>query len=483
MPITCPACGTQNPDNSPVCASCGNPFAQICAQIALPVGTSLLNGTYKITQVLNQGGFGITYLAYHSTLKAPRVIKEFFPSQGATRTAKQVTPITKFVADYNSAKKRFIEEAQIIAKFAHENIIKVSDVWEENGTAYYVMDYIMGAKSLSQLLQDRGGTLPEGEAVDYVLQICKALEQVHQQNILHRDIKPDNILITPNRKAVLIDFGAAREFIADKTVSHSVLLTHGYAPPEQYASRAQRGPYTDIYALGATLYHLLTGTIPPSAPDRIQGAPITPPRQLNPQISEGVEKAILWSLEINAKNRPQTIKEFSDALKGTIPELGIDKIIKKAEIISLIIGFIVAALFAQGFFIKMLHLSEGIIIPLAIASAFGLIRFSAFSTLIKSQISETFKKALQKDRDSILKLIGSLVALILIVSIFSWAAPLTILSFPAITAVSSRFFKDRLRAYLEHEGGSDSAKTMALVQLLSPVGVLTLVMLLLLALF
>jgi len=309
----CPSCGMNNPEGAIQCRRCGTPLASI----HLPVGAKLKGGAYTVGKVLGQGGFGITYMGSDTRLRRPVAIKEFF-MQGCIRRNTLVLPSTSISPeDFEAMKQRFLQEARILARFDHPNIVKVYDVFEENNTVYIIMQFLRG-KPLSKILEERGRPLEEREAIGYVLQVCDALEVVHQAGLLHRDIKPDNIFVCDDGRAVLIDFGAAREFAARKTRRHTVILTPGYAPLEQYAEMAQRGPYTDIYALSATLYHLLTGEVPVPAPDRRMGEPLQDVRQLNPRVSPSVARAIMRGLEMNVEQRPQSVKEFRDLLQARV---------------------------------------------------------------------------------------------------------------------------------------------------------------------
>jgi Serine/threonine protein kinase len=172
-----------------------------------------------------------------------------------------------------------------------------------------VMDYIDGGNLADRVMQK--GILPEDEALIYIQQIGAALTVVHQQGLLHRDIKPQNIMLRQGTKeAVLIDFGIAREFTPNLTQTHTQFLTHGYAPIEQYYKRKKRGAYTDIYALAATLYSLLTGVVPVNALDRESGTPLESPKRLNPKISDQINQAILKGMALKAHNRPQLMDDW-----------------------------------------------------------------------------------------------------------------------------------------------------------------------------
>jgi WD40 repeat protein len=172
-----------------------------------------------------------------------------------------------------------------------------------------VMEYLRG-KSLAKLVEERGGALSEQEAVGYILKVCEALDVVHKAGYLHRDIKPENIIVCGDGRVVLIDFGAARAFMAGRTGRMTVILTPGYAPLEQYAEQAKRGAYTDIYALGATLYYLLTGQVPVSAADRFSGVELKSVREINGRVSRQVEEAVMKAMAMRVEERPQSVGEF-----------------------------------------------------------------------------------------------------------------------------------------------------------------------------
>jgi formylglycine-generating enzyme required for sulfatase activity len=188
----------------------------------------------------------------------------------------------------------------------------VIDVFEDNQTAYTVMEYVQG-ETIKQLVQHKGA-LSEQVAMKLLLQLLDAVEELHNKDMLHRDIKPDNVLITPEGRVVLIDFGSAREFAEGKTTTQTAMLTPGYAPIEQYSNRAQRGTYTDIYALGATLYYMLTGEKPIAATDRNLEA-IQPPHALNNKVSEQISSAVMLAIELKPENRFQSVAEMREALQ------------------------------------------------------------------------------------------------------------------------------------------------------------------------
>ncbi len=322
--IRCLVCNTENPRGARVCTACGASLSGDPAggySSALPLGTSLHGGRYAVGRVLGQGGFGITYLGSDARARRPVAIKEFFP-HGSARHGMDVQPSGAMTAaDYNGARTKFLDEARILSRFHHPGIVDVFDTFDGNNTAYMVMELLRG-RSLLKLLEETG-PVPEYETVEYATRVGEALEVVHGANLLHRDIKPDNIMLTDDGRVVLIDFGNARTFAAGKTGRMTTMLTPGYAPLEQYGQQVRFGPFTDVYALGATLYHLATGQMPADATDRATGAPLTPPHEVNPHVSVGVSEAIVWAMAIRIDERPQTVGAFVSALRAGLPEAGL----------------------------------------------------------------------------------------------------------------------------------------------------------------
>ncbi len=241
----------------------------------------------------------------------------------------------------NTILKSFKNEADTLLNLGrHPNIVKVFQIFSENlelpldsssnnqicdvyilELLFLVVEYIEG-KNLKQLLDKKGSFLSEEEALSYVQQIGKALAVLHKKNVLHRDIKPENIMVCKKTdNAVLIDFGIAREFTPEITQSHTVMFTDPYAPSEQLRRRDKRGYYTDIYSLAATLYHLLTKQCPTSAHDRNLGEPLKEPQEINPNISDRVNQAILWGMELKPSNRPRTVEHWLENLLPPVDDL------------------------------------------------------------------------------------------------------------------------------------------------------------------
>ena len=281
--------------------------------------TLLQGGKYKIVRFIASGGFGCTYEAYHTLLDERVALKEFFVSDFCNRDERtgQVSVGTQSkVALYGKLKKKFMDEARALYKMKHPGIVRVTDVFEESGTAYYAMEYIDG-QSLSDVVKKRG-KLPETEAVGYIRQVAEALKYVHSLNRLHLDIKPGNIMLGREGKAVMIDFGASKHYDDETGENTSTLLainTKGYAPVEQVnQSFKSFSPATDIYALGATLYKLLTGITPPPSTMLVSEEATLAP--LPSSISPATRKAVESAMQLLRKHRPQTVEAWMQMLSG-----------------------------------------------------------------------------------------------------------------------------------------------------------------------
>ncbi|MGM9872210.1 MAG: protein kinase, partial [Muribaculaceae bacterium] len=281
----------------------------------LQAGTLLQGGKYKIVRFIAAGGFGCTYEALHVVLKKRVAIKEFFVSDFCNRDSTgRVSVATDSKRDLVAKLKgKFYDEACAVASLDHTGIVHVSDVFEENGTAYFVMDYIDG-RSLAEIVKAEG-PMSEARALGYIRQVCAALQYVHSQNRLHLDIKPNNIMVTGNDRAILIDFGVSKQYDEASGENTSTLLgcTPGYAPPEQMSQNIKHFyPATDVYSLGATLYDLLTGEAPPDAAKRTSEEEELQP--LSQAISAPTRAAVYAALELSKKKRPQSVAAFATML-------------------------------------------------------------------------------------------------------------------------------------------------------------------------
>ena len=291
----------------------------------LQPNTTLQGGKYRIERVLGQGGFGITYLAVQTSLNRYVAIKELFiGGEGQAindRRGNQVV-VTNSAnqQSFNQQREKFKKEALRLANLKHPNLVKVHELFEENGTAYYVMDYIDGESLRTKL--NREGRLSEGVVKNYIQQLLPALEVAHKQNIWHLDIKPENIMVDKYGHVYLIDFGASKHIEQKSTLTTSLALayTRGYCPPEladlTYGSQADLvnalkdiGPWTDIYALGATMYNLLTDNIPPSSNRLYKDGRNA--FMFYGTLSSLIQNLIVWMMKPNREDRPQSVSEIA----------------------------------------------------------------------------------------------------------------------------------------------------------------------------
>ncbi len=279
----------------------------------LPPGTLLKQRQYRIEKTIGQGGFGITYQGRDFKSGQYIAIKENWPERGV-REGTTILWNRTSPQEQQEQLQKFKNESLYLSKCIHPHIVRVYDWFEENNTAYTVMDFVVG-KPLCTIFEEEG-RLPEKSAIRYFKQIAAALQIVHSKQLLHRDIKPDNILINGRDRAILIDFGATREYRAGKTGLMTAILTPGYAPYEQYSFKSKSGAATDIYALCASMYHLVTGHMPADAIERSSSDTLIPPRQIIPQIDPGLEEIILKGMAINWSDRYGTAGELISALNA-----------------------------------------------------------------------------------------------------------------------------------------------------------------------
>jgi hypothetical protein len=290
--------------------------------LALPKGTELV-GDFRIERVLGAGGFGITYLAQETALARRVTIKEYFPADFAARegTFAAAPRSRESAGDYRWGLERFIEEAQILARFVHPNIVRVYRYFRANNTGYMVLQFEEGS-SFKAWLKGLQRAPRQAELDAIAAPLLDALEVVHTGDFLHRDIAPDNIIIRRDGSPVLIDFGSARGEIASHSKTVSALVKPGYSPYEQYATTSrQQGPWSDIYALGATLYHAISGKRPPDAPSRVVADEYRPAREValssyRPAFLDAVDKA----LALEVAQRPQSIAEWRALLLEAPPK-------------------------------------------------------------------------------------------------------------------------------------------------------------------
>lgn len=277
----------------------------------LTPNTELQSGKYRIIRVLGQGGFGITYLAEHTMLDKMVAIKEFFPKEYCDRdNTSHLTIGTQNNVDLVAQlKNKFIKEAKNISKLRHHNIITIHDIFQENDTAYYVMEYVEGS-SLSDLVKQKG-MLSEVESLGFICKIVDAVGYMHSLSMNHLDLKPANIMVRKSDgEPILIDFGLSKQYDASggQTSTTPVGISHGFAPIEQYrpGGVATFTPQTDIYALGATLFNLLTGSVPPHYSDILEEGLPPLPKSVSQQTTDAIEHA----MEVRKNKRPASVEDF-----------------------------------------------------------------------------------------------------------------------------------------------------------------------------
>ena len=333
----CPMCAHNNPEGSEFCEVCGHelnysqhPLNLNHSQhpLNLPIGSLLNQDRYQIEEAIGQGGFSLGYKATDLFRQRKVFIKELFDNGAGRRSSEVVWRRSTTSQEVNESIKTFLNEAKFISRCVHPNIVRIYDWFEENATAYIIMDFIQG-KSLHKILKEEK-RLSINKLKHYFKQVADALKIIHSENILHRDIKPDNIIIDENDKAILIDFGNAREYLDGRTGRMTQVLTPGYAPPEQYITNAKRVVASDIYSLCASMYELVTGEMPIDAIDRIMSIAnhtldsLIPPHDLLPDIDPNLDQIILKGMQINVDNRFQNMNEFINAL-DSLPHVDLDE--------------------------------------------------------------------------------------------------------------------------------------------------------------
>lgn len=355
MKVRCGGCFKRYDDKFEMCPYCGY-YEGIAPKepYHLAPGT-LLNERYLIGNVLGFGGFGITYKAWDKKLDSVVAVKEYYPSGIVNRP-----PGTKKLLLFSGRKKkefeygliRFIDEARNMTKFnAHKNIVNVYEYFEENNTAYIVMEFLDG-QTLGEYMEENGGKLSLDRSLEIILHLCNALKDVHENGIIHRDISPDNVFMCSDSTIKLIDFGAAR-FSSEEAKNFTIILKPGFAPPEQYEQVSDQGPKTDIYALGATLYYMVTGIKPDESTNRKIKDILEEPSDVDKEIPQYISDSILKAMAIETHLRFESVEEFEKSIKHEIKVISLkkEKRIKKTKrligilALSLVLSC-VAALFA-----------------------------------------------------------------------------------------------------------------------------------------
>lgn len=356
----CQSCFCEFNDEYQICPECGyyigaaeNPIYR------LPHGC-VINNRYIIGRTVGSGGFGITYKAWDSKLETIVCIKEYYPLGMVNRipgTKEVILVSKKRITDYNNGYTRFLDEARNMAKFnGNANIVNVFEFFEENGTAYIVMEYLEG-QDLKGFLHNMGGRLDVETSIYIVSEISKALQTIHKKGIIHRDISPDNIFICTNNSIKLIDFGAAR-FSENSDRNLTIILKPGFAPPEQYEKVNQQGPWTDIYALGATLYMLVTGIKPEESTNRKIKDELPYPHTFIPEIPENISNSIMKAMAVDKHMRFSDMEEFRKAVQGEKKVISIIKEKKKRKKKRLIGILVAMAVVGIGFGIFFSNLEK-----------------------------------------------------------------------------------------------------------------------------
>jgi len=284
----------------------------------------MIRDRYRIGRVLGQpGGFGVTYLAFDERLHTRVAIKEYMPRDVAGRATSDGSEVWSsggHEETFQHGLDQFLREARTLAQFDHPNVVGVSNYFETNGTGYLVMDYYEGRTVTQRLSDEPDGRMAPETASGIIEEVADGLREVHAEGYLHRDIKPSNIYLTQEGRPILIDFGAARAALGEHSQNLSVLVSPGYAPYEQYRMRGDLGPYTDVYSCGATLYRMVTGTVPEPASERIVDDKLEPPRILNPEVPPELSTVIEEAMAVDGEDRPPTAAALQERLRAVTYE-------------------------------------------------------------------------------------------------------------------------------------------------------------------
>ncbi len=314
--IRCMGCMAEIPQNAAQCPHCGYLRGTPPMEAYHLQAETILQGRYIVGRVLGYGGFGVTYIGWDAQLERIVAIKEFLPSTFATRMPGG-TSVTVFdgpaTEQFGFGLQRFLDEAHRLAQFnGIPGITDIYDTFSQNATAYIVMQFLNG-QDVKAILAAKG-PMPYEQAREIILKICDTLAPVHQTGIIHRDLSPDNIYLTREGEVKLLDFGAARYESGVNSKSLSVILKPGYAPEEQYRSKGEQGSWTDVYALAATFYKMLTGVTPPDSLERAVQDELKEPSKMGIVLPQSAENALMNALNIRKNDRTQTLGQFKEAL-------------------------------------------------------------------------------------------------------------------------------------------------------------------------
>ena len=314
----CIHCMKEKNSNSAICPFCGfDPEeAEIPPYHLQPF--SILAGKYLLGTAIGEGGFGITYIGMDLNLEMRVAIKEYYPNGCATRNRSESNTVISYSSSmhdiFEEGREKFINEARLLAKCNNlPEIVSVKDFFKENHTAYIVMEYINGM-TLKSYLKQNGGKLSAQKTLQMMQPVIHSLAKVHDMNLIHRDISPDNIMLCKDGAVKILDFGGARDYIFSTGKSMSIMLKPGYTPEEQYRAHGNQGPWTDVYALCATMYRCITGTIPPESLERAYHENLQPIRELASECPPAAAYAIEKGMSIHTEDRFQSMQELYSAL-------------------------------------------------------------------------------------------------------------------------------------------------------------------------
>lgn len=279
---------------------------------------SILAGKYLLGMAIGEGGFGITYIGMDLNLEMRVAIKEYYPNGCAVRNCSESNTVLSYSNStqevFEKGREKFINEARLLAKCSNlSEIVSVKDFFRENHTAYIVMEYIEGI-TLKAYLKQNGDHIPAQKTLQMMKPVICSLSKVHDMNLIHRDISPDNIMICNNGSVKILDFGGARDYIFSNEKSLSIMLKPGYAPEEQYRTHGNQGPWTDVYALCATMYRCITGSVPPESLERAYQESLPPIRSISPDCPPAAASAIEKGMSIYPEDRFQSMQELYSAL-------------------------------------------------------------------------------------------------------------------------------------------------------------------------
>jgi|GEM_PF-1839374 len=327
----CFGCFEENEQD--VCPLCGYHNKTVLSSLLLPHGT-ILRGQYSVGKILGKsGGFGTTYLGYHQTLQIKVAIKEYLPSELVCRNIDGLTINVNHPQEaetFQNGINQFLNEARLLVKFNHPNIVRVIDFFEENGTAYLVMDYCQGV-NLAEYMEQQGGILSEQAVINLIMPILEGLQELHNRGVLHRDIKPQNIYVTHDGRLILLDFGSAKQTLGEHSRSLTLMATPGFAAYEQYHIQGKQGPWTDIYSCAATIYYMLSKMVPADAIGRMAHDTFFFPPELENKISSEMRNAIVKGMALLPEKRVQSVQQFQQLLLNKTIKL--ERSLEKTQII------------------------------------------------------------------------------------------------------------------------------------------------------